>query len=75
MSNYHHDYAVSAFGALRPSSDLEVRADAQIQAILSLAYEQRTANLIALYAAENVKLKPTAESEITEQIQKRLGLS
>jgi hypothetical protein len=49
---------------------------AQAEATLALAYEQRTANLIALYGAEDLanKMDTPAWDNVAEQIKERLGL-
>lgn len=51
-------------------------ADRQVQATLALAYEQRTANLIALYAAPDLanRLERSEWDSVEAQIKERLGL-
>ena len=75
MSNTHYEYATSAFGSVSSNADSkfneEARADALIQATLALAYEQRTANLIAL----EVLLQGAGADIEVDSIQERLGLS
>lgn len=46
---------------------------AQVEATLALAYEQRTANLIAL--ANTVGPEVTARRDLQEEIARRLGVS
>jgi hypothetical protein len=49
--NTHYEYATAAFTAVNSNAaeefNAECRKDALIQATLAVAYEQRTANLIA----------------------------
>ena len=73
--NSHYEYAEAAFGSANakaaPEFNEAVRADALIQATLAIAYEQRTANLIALEA-----LLQAAGADIeVDAIQERLGLA
>ena len=72
--NKHHDYAEAAAGAVANTNhegfNEELRADALIHATLSLAYEQRTANLIAL---EMLLAGQGAEIDV-EGITNRMGL-
>lgn len=72
--NTHHAYAEAAFSSANAGAEPEfneaVRADALIQATLALAYEQRTANLIAL---ELLLQRAGADIEV-DAIQERLGL-
>jgi len=48
-----------------------------IEATIALAYEQRTANLIALYGAEDLanKMDTPAWEHVSNQIKERLGLA
>jgi hypothetical protein len=76
--NTHHARAISR---LHNGTHNEV-ARAQAEATLALAYEQRTANLIALFAVESDSLPALAKGglgeaawiEAAEQIVERLGL-
>lgn len=88
--NHHYEYATSAFGAANasahPAFNEQVRSDALIQATLALAYEQRTANLIALWSnpqsrQEDINGNPMIYSvnsdtpgKLIEQIIERLGI-
>jgi len=86
-SNPHFEYATAAFGSANAEAEPEfneaVRADALIQATLALAYEQRTANLIAMYnmTEANCEGMSTAApmsrenwDSIAKQIKERLDL-
>ena len=65
--NSHFDLAQTAYTRSLPDH-------AQVQATLALAYEQRTANLLALMAI--IADEPSPEDEtITDEILSRLGLS
>jgi hypothetical protein len=83
--NPHITWAESAFGAARaeadPTFNRDVRQDAQIQAILALAYEQRTANLIDLMQTDSFEdhdgrwgILNSLRADIFSQIIERLGL-
>lgn len=77
--NKHYEWATAAFSAVAmnsaPEFQAECRDDAKIQATLALAYEQRTANLIALYSDGSNGPAPQVEyGALMVQITKRLGL-
>jgi hypothetical protein len=82
--NQHYEYATAAFSSAnaRASAEFnsEARADSQIQATLALAYEQRTANLIAAFGQLVDEDGDTFLGEridgyaLAMQIQERLGL-
>jgi hypothetical protein len=71
----HYEYATAAFSSANARAgaefNAEARADAQIQATLAIAYEQRTANLIAL---ERLLQASGADIDV-DAIQERLGLA
>lgn len=67
MSNHHYERAVSR---LHNGTTNEV-SRAQAEATLALAYEQRTANLIAI---ESLLQRAGADIDV-DAIQERLGLS
>lgn len=84
--NHHYEYATSAFGAAsasaHPAFNEQVRSDALIQATLALAYEQRTANLIAIWQTGDIKsdgevfgITGERRLETWREIAVRLGLS
>jgi hypothetical protein len=52
-------------------AELEAAEYAQAQATLALAYEQRTANLIALFAQEGLDVN---YANLLKQITERMGL-
>jgi hypothetical protein len=70
--NSHHERAVSR---LHNGTTNEVTR-AQAEATLALAYEQRTANLIALYGAPDLANKLATEEwdSVADQIKQRLSL-
>jgi hypothetical protein len=76
--NPHIAWAESAFGAASaeadPTFNRNVRQDAQIQAILALTYEQRTANLIAMMQLTAGEWSKTGARQIAREIAERLGL-
>jgi hypothetical protein len=83
--NQHYEYATAAFSSAnaRASAEFnaEARADAQIQATLAIAYEQRTANLIAAFGHLNIGEDDVTflgeridGYELAKQIQERLNL-
>ena len=51
--NHHYEYAPASFTAVNASAasefNAECREDAMIQSNLAIAYEQRTANLLAAF--------------------------
>ena len=59
------------------ATNLAATLDAQVEATLALAYEQRTANLIALYAdANNGAVTSGVDyGKLADQIKERLGLA
>jgi hypothetical protein len=78
--NIHHERAVSR---LHNGTTNEVTR-AQAEATLALAYEKRTANLIALYAMDDSARQGMIDGagmhsgnwvDVTKQIKERLGLS
>jgi hypothetical protein len=75
MNNPHYEDARSCFSAASSGAEREfneaVRADALIQATLALAYEQQTANLIAIYTDGNPGIDHVG---LIEQIKGRLEL-
>lgn len=81
--NHHYEYATAAFSLVNASSASEFnsdcRDDAMIQATLALAYEQRTANLIALWLDPNVRndegLHGVDYGNVAKQIIERLDLA
>ena len=80
--NQHYEYATAAFSSAnaRASAEFnaEARADAQIQATLALAYEQRTANLIALWTdpkTQGDEMSGINYGTLADQIKERLGLA
>lgn len=79
--NHDYKYATSAAGAANADAAQEfndaVRADALIHATLALAYEQRTANLIALYGTADLAnaLERSQWDRALSQITERLDLA
>lgn len=80
MSNQHFERAVSR---LHNGTNNEV-ARAQAEATLALAYEQRTANLIALYSMDDGARQGMVDGagvhsgnwvDVTKQIKERLELT
>jgi hypothetical protein len=57
------------------ATDIAAILDAQVEATLALAYEQRTANLIAFYGDGHIGPLDTAHAELHKQIIERLGLA
>lgn len=88
--NEHYEYATAAFSAANATSpsefNAECREDAAIQASLAIAYEQRTANLLALWSnpqsrQEDINGNPMTYSinsdmpgKLIEEIIQRLGI-
>ena len=71
MSNAHLERAISR---LHNGTTNEV-ARAQAEATLALAYEQRTANLMAVFAdANNGTISDVDYGKLADQIKERLGL-
>jgi DICT domain-containing protein len=74
MSNQHSNEAIALLGSAEKAYGPEIAQmllkSAQVQASLAVAYEQRTANLIAWVAAHGED-----PSWVTVQIQERLGLA
>jgi ABC-type phosphonate transport system ATPase subunit len=65
------------------ATNLAAIIDAQVEATLALAYEQRTANLIALYSMDDSARQGMIDGagmhsgnwvDVTRQIKERLGL-
>ena len=87
MSDTHHyEYATSAFSAVNssaaPEFNAECREDAIIQATLALAYEQRIANLIAMWSNPQCSIGNVAWSmgeetlgQFLQKILERLGVA
>jgi hypothetical protein len=83
--NHHYEYATAAFSAVNSSAasefNDECRDDAKTQATLALAYEQRTANLIAMWSKPSTSVgnvtwgigEETA-GQFLQEILERLGV-
>ena len=76
--NHHYEYATSAFMAANANAasefNAECREDAMIQSNLAIAYEQRTANLLAARVALHNRRENRKAFEVMEVVNERLGL-
>lgn len=54
------------------ATEIAAALDAQAEATLALAYEQRTANLIGLHSAYDTRREPRKAHEVPTQIEERL---
>lgn len=87
--NPHYERAVDllnvpALANLTPEEEAATRSEAQVNATLALAFEQRTANLIALHqmavtaiqnGADNDGISPDDFRRSSDEIEARLGLN
>ena len=78
-NNHHYEYATASFTAVNANAasefNAECREDAMIQSSLAIAYEQRTANLIALYTDGASGSVPQIDyASLITTITERLGL-
>lgn len=81
----HYEWATAAFASANANAEQSfndaVRADTLIQATLALAYEQRTANLIAMWGNPESKMETvtygvgeTTVGALLQEILERLGV-